>query len=884
MLRLSWKYLTGERMIQLSDPLSLFSSLELKPDGQIKELWDSQIEVLDKYYKELKDEKRIAIELPTGSGKSIIGLLILEMWRRTGKRVAILTSSIALSEDMAKRCEDLGIESVVITGKRGEEERNIERVRKIKKYKRNQAIGIMNYWAYLLGRDIAEADVLVIDDADSFENLLIDQYSLAISRKEYEDIYDSILSELLQYRVYEKLEAFQFKSSRHEDIQLIYFTHALKMVDHIKDLIHAKGKKGVSSDLYWDFENNKNKMHTYLMFISNDNIVFTPYVTPGTMHDKLRNVDQIIYMSATLGTEEMIHKTMGSFHEIKIITEKDISCKIGTMGKRIIFPIDGLSTSLDLGGEAMNAILRLISKFEKILIFCNSYNDAYAINNALQMARYNTFIYKEEKDSRKFIDSPKGALITAGRFIGLDLPNEACRVAIMTKIPYVLGPTDVLIKNILEDMDYTNEKVSHRMVQAFGRCNRSPVDCAIYFVLDSTLASDILGEEKIFEHFPCRMKAEIDYGQEFTDGNLDKSIEIGSKLLQDELPNFESEVDIRIDTDIETIKPAYKKPYLKEILGWYDQTERQNYLDAIDHFKKCIASLSDWAENEFIKKQIAWYYYLIAQNYYLSFEYFKNPEYKTLAIENLNNAKDYGYTSWFSGLQTVIAELSGKEIKDEKIVYDFQTQSWKERTIRGWEEFKRGNSTKRRSPQQTWEDIKQTLLNGTHNSVCDKLKDVLELMGFEVRKLGKMTGEPDLIAFSNITKEKYLCIIEVKTKEKGDIIDRDHVDQISGNKSVYQSKYPDHIIYPMLYTNKEEFSDTAITKAKNDVRMLRSIEFIPFLNKYYELMEKGWNIKNPSERLALMEKIPALEEFQEILKTQEDPIIGVEELNPLVKW
>ena len=93
-------------MLEPSDPLLLFESLELKPDGQIRELWKSQIEVLDKYYKELKDERRIAIELPTGSGKSIIGLLILEMWRKTGKRVAILTSSIALSEDMARRCED----------------------------------------------------------------------------------------------------------------------------------------------------------------------------------------------------------------------------------------------------------------------------------------------------------------------------------------------------------------------------------------------------------------------------------------------------------------------------------------------------------------------------------------------------------------------------------------------------------------------------------------------------------------------------------------------------------------------------------------------------------------------------------------------------------
>ena len=73
-----------------------------------------------------------------------------------------------------------------------------------------------------------------------------------------------------------------------------------------------------------------------------------------------------------------------------------------------------------------------------------------------------------------------------------------------------------MIKNILEDRQYSDEKVSHRLVQGFGRCNRNPDDLAIYFMLDSRLASDIIGDEKIYEHFPRRMKAELDFGQEFS--------------------------------------------------------------------------------------------------------------------------------------------------------------------------------------------------------------------------------------------------------------------------------------------------------------------------------------------------------------------------------
>src|SRR3972149_2301971 len=120
-------------MSETINPNQLFKTLSLNPSGQIKRLWAIQEEVLEIYFTKLKDSKRVAIELPTGSGKSIISLLILQMWRRIGKRVAVLTSSIALGDDMKRRCNDLGIPNVVITGasraERGGLEETRERIR-----------------------------------------------------------------------------------------------------------------------------------------------------------------------------------------------------------------------------------------------------------------------------------------------------------------------------------------------------------------------------------------------------------------------------------------------------------------------------------------------------------------------------------------------------------------------------------------------------------------------------------------------------------------------------------------------------------------------------------------------------------------------------------
>ena len=148
----------------------------------MKDLWPAQNEVLTNYCKHLAPSSRLAIQLPTGSGKSIIGIIIAEAWRRQGKHVAILTSTRALTEDMKSKCDALGVDSVIIGGRSQSDDENRQRLRNVKSYKRNQAIGIFNYWSYMMARDVEDADVLIIDDADNFEGYLSDHYSVRIPR------------------------------------------------------------------------------------------------------------------------------------------------------------------------------------------------------------------------------------------------------------------------------------------------------------------------------------------------------------------------------------------------------------------------------------------------------------------------------------------------------------------------------------------------------------------------------------------------------------------------------------------------------------------------------------------------------------------------------
>lgn len=65
-------------------PETLFGVLPRRRDG-VGALWSHQGDHLRDYFRDHLASEDVALELPTGSGKTLVGLLIAE-WRRTRSR------------------------------------------------------------------------------------------------------------------------------------------------------------------------------------------------------------------------------------------------------------------------------------------------------------------------------------------------------------------------------------------------------------------------------------------------------------------------------------------------------------------------------------------------------------------------------------------------------------------------------------------------------------------------------------------------------------------------------------------------------------------------------------------------------------------------------
>jgi superfamily II DNA or RNA helicase len=140
----------------------------------IRKLWPWQKEVLAAYGEVTGDA---AVELPTGTGKTLIGLLAGEEFREsTNGPVAYLAGNKQLAQQIERQALDLGFPVVRFQG--GKETWDKKDVRR---YNFAHAVGVMNYWNYFnASPGVDPAGMLILDDVHLLESPLRDYFTVFV--------------------------------------------------------------------------------------------------------------------------------------------------------------------------------------------------------------------------------------------------------------------------------------------------------------------------------------------------------------------------------------------------------------------------------------------------------------------------------------------------------------------------------------------------------------------------------------------------------------------------------------------------------------------------------------------------------------------------------
>ncbi|WP_152185936.1 DEAD/DEAH box helicase [Segeticoccus rhizosphaerae] len=164
---------SGSQPAGSPNPEVLFRDLPRQGNGP-KHLWAHQADILRDYLKH-RDDPDLAIELPTGAGKTLVGMLVGE-WRRRefGERVVYLCPTLQLSRQAVADARAAGISVVDLTGNNVDWDAN-DRLA----YVRADAIAVAHYNAvFNASPQLDDAALLILDDAHAAAGSVADNWTV----------------------------------------------------------------------------------------------------------------------------------------------------------------------------------------------------------------------------------------------------------------------------------------------------------------------------------------------------------------------------------------------------------------------------------------------------------------------------------------------------------------------------------------------------------------------------------------------------------------------------------------------------------------------------------------------------------------------------------
>ena len=179
---------------------------------------------------------------------------------------------------MKAEAEVLGLSVAYMEG-RGED----IPARSRRSYQRAQAIGIMNYWVYFNQNPVVDpADLVVMDDAHLAEHCLDSLYSVMISRKNHNDLFEQLVQELhMRFPDYAVLaDAVADDAPPDTPAELLSFIDHAEFVNRLKEIIDASPLLNSDTDLRFRWRRLRAQIHTANLYISRDTLWLRPYIYP----------------------------------------------------------------------------------------------------------------------------------------------------------------------------------------------------------------------------------------------------------------------------------------------------------------------------------------------------------------------------------------------------------------------------------------------------------------------------------------------------------------------------------------------------------------------------------------------------------------------------
>ena len=468
------------------DPLQIFGRLTLR--GSIENIWDPQAEALRAWHQR-RNESDVAIEINTGGGKTLVGLLAAQsLVNETNGKVLYVCANNQLVEQTYDRARAVGLSPATRYRQRWHDRSEFDAA---------TTFCLTNYAGVFHGRSIfhtADISAIIFDDAHVAENIIRGQFILRIPP--HHDAFSRILAVCRpHFSNTSKASTFEDIASGRSRLPVL-FVPMFVVWKHANEfrsiLLDCQVDQERATMFVWEYL--KNHLNQCCVLVSAGGLEITPVLPPLSQLSYFQEPTRRVYLTATLPSRASFLRTFG------VLTPNPIRPR-GKSGdaQRLFVFVPGQ----DHDTQVENA--KFLAKDQKSAVISPS--SATAAAWVPPATLYETTSGHAEIE--RFAKSTGVEMLgLVARYDGIDLPGDSCRLLILDRLPTADNLLDRFIDESIRIETIRTSHTATRVVQAIGRIFRSNTDHGVVLLVGPQLHSWVSTPKKR-SYFPTLLQKQL---------------------------------------------------------------------------------------------------------------------------------------------------------------------------------------------------------------------------------------------------------------------------------------------------------------------------------------------------------------------------------------
>lgn len=807
------------------EPREIFMTLPLKASGYGYPR-DVQSEVWKKWF-DIRNEKNVILKMNTGSGKTVVGLIMLQSCLNEEKGPAIyVVPDNYLVKQVVEEAKKLGI--------------SVTEDKDDYSYSNSKAIlvtsiqTIVNGYSYFGMRESGNYPIgsIIIDDVHACMDKIIGQFMIKIDAETdaYKELIAIFSSSLKDYNPKSYIDIVEMKDCRKN--MLVPYWEWQRQQDNIYRILK---KYNNNKEIYFGLPLIERGLETCDCIITASAIEISPKGIDLEKISSLEEAGRRIYMSATLADDSVFVSALGlDTEDMKNIITPENANDIGD--RLVIFPKYINSDISEI--EIKEKVEEIAVKYNVVILVPSFSRAKFWDEGGLRTATKDNIDQIVEKlKSGKHV----GKIIFVNRYDGIDLPGDACRMLVIDGLPPLNSIKDRYIQSVAPQSTILLREQVQRIEQGMGRGVRSNDDeCCIVLMGDEL--TDVLSRNRGIDYFSVATRCQYDLSKQLWDFLVN---ETGSKPTIDQI--FEL-ANYSLEKDAEWVKTC--KEYLAAVKYSNEAKVDEKIVAQRKAFEKAMNMQWNEAANAIkaVKdtendKRTKGYLCQIQAEY-------TNKINPALSQEILKAGKNLS--------AAILSPLAG-------IQYQRTTN-----TIPQAQGISKNLVVRRLGLNELLIYIDGILSNLCMGSEYEKFEEALNqigtILGFACSRPDKETGGYGPDNLWAIDSSKYL-VIECKTEATTQTIKKDYCNQLSGSVNWFKENYvyPNECIPIMAHPSKVV---DAVASPDDNMRVITEKE-LEFFRKnvrdFYSALCQDGNIDDVSK----------INELLHIYKLRKDDIVNM---------